>query len=225
MPYELDIALRLVVASMLGGLVGLEREIHGREAGVRTYLLVSLGSALIMVVSEYLLLKYQGTPAGEFVRSDPSRIPAQAITGMGFLGAGVIIRYHESIRGLTTAACMWVVCAIGLAVGSGYYLFGSLTTGITLLSLVGLKMVDRNLSKDWYKEIIIVSKDVEGQYGRIQEIIDKYGIKITNFGIKKNFETEEITLIFRFRLRTVRPDPNILKEVFKIEGIKQINLR
>lgn len=214
-----------MVASVLGGLVGLEREIHGREAGVRTYLLVSLGSALIMVVSEYLLFKYQGTPVADLVRSDPSRIPAQAITGMGFLGAGVIIRYQQSIRGLTTAACMWVVCAIGLTVGSGYYLLGFMTTGITLVSLIGLKMVDRNLRKDWYKEIVIISEDVEGQYGRIQEIIDKYDIKITNLGIKKNFENNEITLIFRFRLRAVRPDPNILKEVFKIEGIKQIDLK
>jgi len=84
-----------------------------REAGVRTYSLVSLGSALIMVISEHLLFKYGMKPGGELFRGDPGRIAAQAITGMGFLGAGVILRYKDSIRGLTTAACMWVVCAIG----------------------------------------------------------------------------------------------------------------
>ncbi len=118
MPGDLVIMIRLVLASVLGGLIGLEREVHGREAGIRTYLLVCLGSALIMVVSEYLFVRYQGTPQSGFIRGDPGRIAAQAITGIGFLGAGVIIRYRDSIRGLTTAACMWVTCAIGLAVGS-----------------------------------------------------------------------------------------------------------
>ena len=153
MPNDLEIILRLVLASFLGGLVGLEREVHGRAAGVRTYLLVSLGSALIMIVSEYLVFKYQGKFPGDFLRVDPGRIAAQAITGIGFLGAGVILRYKNSIRGLTTAACMWVVCAVGLAIGSGYYLFGSVVSGIAILSLLGLKRFKKTLSKDWYKEI------------------------------------------------------------------------
>jgi len=114
-------------------------EIHGREAGVRTSLLVSLGSALIMVVSEFLSVKYQDGPFREVLRGDPGRIAAQAITGIGFLGAGVILRYKESIRGLTTAACMWVVCAIGLCVGAGYYLFSIAVSAIALISLIGLK--------------------------------------------------------------------------------------
>ena len=87
---ELEIVLRFVLASVLGGMIGLEREVHGREAGVRTYLLVSLGSALIMVISEFLVVKHQRGPLGGILRGDPGRIAAQAITGIGFLGAGVI---------------------------------------------------------------------------------------------------------------------------------------
>jgi len=224
MPNDLEIVARLVLASFLGGLIGLEREIHGREAGVRTYLLVSLGSTLIMIVSEYLIFKYQGKFPSDIFRADPGRIAAQAITGIGFLGAGVIIRYKNSIRGLTTAACMWVVCAIGLAIGSGYYFFGSVASGIALVSLSGLKGIERKVSKDWFKEMMIVSEDVEGQIDRIQEVIDKYNIKVTNLGIKRNIQNKEITLEFRLRLRAVQPDRNILKEVFQITGVKRVNI-
>lgn len=222
---DLEIVLRLLLSAVLGGFVGLEREIHGREAGVRTYFLVSLGSALIMIVSEFLIFKYQGRFPGEILRVDPGRIAAQAITGIGFLGAGVIIRYKNSIRGLTTAACMWVVCAVGLAIGSGYYLFGSVVSGITILSLMGLKGFEKKLSKDWYKEMTVVSEDVHGQLDRIQEIIDRYPITVTNFSLKKDFEKKEIAIDFRLRLRTVKPDQGILKEIFDIPHVKRVELR
>ena len=225
MPNDLEIIFRLVLASMLGGFIGLEREIHGREAGVRTYLLVSLGSALIMVVSEYLFFKYEGRIPGEFFRVDPGRIAAQAITGMGFLGAGVILRYKDTIRGLTTAASMWVVCAVGLAIGSGYYLFGSTVSGITILSLIGLKVFEKKLSKDWYQEMVIVSEDVETQFSRIQEVIDKHKFKVISFGLKKDLEKKEMTITYRLRLRAVQPDRNMLKEVFEIKGVRCVEIK
>ncbi len=224
MPNDFEIIFRLVLASFLGGLVGLEREVHGREAGVRTYLLVSLGSALIMVVSEYLVFEHQGKFPSDIFRVDPGRIAAQAITGIGFIGAGVIIRYKNSIRGLTTAASMWVVCAVGLAIGSGYYLFGSVVSGIAILSLLGLKGIEKKLSKDWYKKMIIVSEDVEGQIDRIQTVIDRYNVKVTNLNIKRDLQQKEITLDFRLRFRAVQPDRNILKEVFGMPGIKRVEL-
>ncbi len=225
MPHDLEIIFRLVLASILGGFIGLEREIHGREAGVRTYLLVSLGSALIMVISEYLFFKYGGNLPGDIFKVDPGRIAAQAVTGIGFLGAGVIIRYKDSIRGLTTAACMWVVCAIGLAIGSGYYLFGSVTSAITILSLIGLKIFERRLRKDWYKEMVIVSRDLEGQFDRIQKIIDKYNFKIISFGLRKDLEKKEMIVNFRLRLHTVHPSRDLFQEVFEMEGVKRVDLR
>jgi putative Mg2+ transporter-C (MgtC) family protein len=222
---ELEILLRFVLASVLGGVIGLEREIHGREAGVRTYLLVSLGSALIMVVSEFLPLKYQDGPLREILRGDPGRIAAQAITGIGFLGAGVILRYKESIRGLTTAACMWVVCAIGLCVGAGYYLFGITVSAIALLSLIGLKRWEKKISKDWYQEMVVVSEDIEGQVERVQAIIDKYDSKVTRFGVKRNLQEKEITVKFRLRSRAIHPDRKMYDEVFGLQGIKQVELK
>lgn len=224
MPHDLEIILRMVLASFLGGIIGIEREIHGREAGVRTYLLVALGSALIVIISEYLVVKYHGKFPGEFLRGDPSRIAAQAITGIGFLGAGVIIRYKNSIRGLTTAACMWVVCAIGLAIGSGYYLYGAVVTGIALFALLGLKSLGRKMKRDWYKELTIVSEDLEGQIDRIQEIIDQYNMKVINLNIKRDLQRREITLGFRLRIRAVRPDRNILRDVFNLAGVRMVEL-
>lgn len=222
---EVEILIRFVLASVLGGVIGLEREIHGREAGIRTYLLVSLGSALIMVISEFLALKYYNGPFSETLRSDPGRIAAQAITGIGFLGAGVILRYKETIRGLTTAACMWVVCAIGLCVGAGYYLFGLTVSAIALGSLIGLKEWEKRISKDWYQEMMVISDDVEGQVERIQEIFEKYDSKVTGFGIKRNKRENEITLNFRLRFRAIQPDRKMYSEVFGLQGIKQAELK
>ncbi|OPY63728.1 MAG: putative Mg(2+) transport ATPase [Syntrophorhabdaceae bacterium PtaU1.Bin034] len=221
-----EIIVRLLLASVLGGLVGLEREVHGREAGIRTYLLVALGSALIMVVSEVLFFKYQGMIAGEFVRVDPGRIAAQAVTGIGFLGAGVIIRYGNSIRGLTTAACMWVTCAVGLAIGSGYYIYGSVVSFVTLFSLIALKMVREKLSTDWYRDLTVLSEELDGQFERLQAIIEKYGVKVTGFSLRKDRQKQEIVVNFRLRFHTAEPlDRSILNETYAIPGIKSVELK
>jgi putative Mg2+ transporter-C (MgtC) family protein len=222
---EMEIILRFVLASLLGGVIGLEREVHGREAGVRTYLLVSLGSALIMVISEVLVLKYQDGPFREIIQGDPGRIAAQAITGIGFLGAGVILRYRDSIRGLTTAACMWVVCAIGLSVGSGYYLFGFTVSAIALISLIGLKRWEKIIRKDRYQQMVVISEDIEGQIDRIQAIIAKYEVAITKLGIKRNFQEKELTLHFYLRYRAIQPDRNMYQQIFGLPGIKEVELK
>src|SRR5881396_4411642 len=112
--------VRLVLAAALGGAVGIERELREREAGFRTHLLVALGSALFTIVSAYGFHEFLSSGAS-VVRADPTRIAAQIVTGIGFLGAGAIIREGISVRGLTTAASLWMVAAIGLAAGAGYY--------------------------------------------------------------------------------------------------------
>src|SRR3974390_1051576 len=152
MPYG-EFLVRLVLAALLGGAVGLEREVHGRSAGIRTYLILSLGTALLMVLSEYLLVAYHGKYPGLGLQGDPGRIAGQAITGVGFLGAGVIIHYKDTIRGLTTPACVWLVCSVGLAVGAGFYVAGVAVTLLTLLALIGLKVGERRMRKDWFEEL------------------------------------------------------------------------
>src|SRR5215217_5966167 len=139
-----EVALRLVLAAVLGGAVGLERELREREAGLRTHLLVSVGAAVFTLVSAYGFNDFNyGSREG--ITLDPTRIAAQIVTGIGFLGAGAIIRQGLSVRGLTTAATLWVVAAIGMATGAGYYSAAVLATVIVLFSLWPLRIVTYRL--------------------------------------------------------------------------------
>lgn len=137
------IMLRLTISVILGSLIGLERQMHRRSAGLRTHILVSLGSCLIMLTSLYVFDIYK-----EIATVDPSRIAAGVITGIGFLGAGAIIRAGEGVRGLTTAASLWVVAAIGMAVGIGFYQASLYATLIALVVLFVLRFIERALDND-----------------------------------------------------------------------------
>lgn len=138
-----QIILRLVLSVVLAGFIGIERQVHRRTAGLRTHILLCLGSCLIMLTSLYLFDIYKSQ-----VPLDPARIAAGVITGIGFLGAGAIIREQEEIRGLTTAASLWVAAGIGLAVGCGFYMAAITTTALTLVALVIFrKLEDKILFK------------------------------------------------------------------------------
>ncbi|HYX76637.1 MAG TPA: MgtC/SapB family protein, partial [Gaiellaceae bacterium] len=132
--------LRIVIAAAVGGAVGIERELREHDAGFRTHMLVSVGSALFTIVSAYAFRDFL-VGGGNVVRADPTRIAAQIVTGIGFLGAGTIIRQGVVVRGLTTAATLWVVAAIGMATGAGYYSGAVITTALVILSLWPLRIV------------------------------------------------------------------------------------
>jgi putative Mg2+ transporter-C (MgtC) family protein len=132
--------VRVALAGVLGGAIGAERELRERGAGLRTHMLVSIGAALFTLVSAYGWQDFRfSTPSG--IVFDPTRIAAQIVTGIGFLGAGAIIRQGLSVRGLTTAATLWVVAAIGLAAGAGYYSAAVITTVLVLFALWPLRMI------------------------------------------------------------------------------------
>ena len=134
---DMQIAERLILSVVLGGLIGLERQLHRRYAGLRTHILVCLGSCLIMLTSMYVFDIYKNKAP-----IDPSRIAAGVITGIGFLGAGAIIRDSEGIRGITTAASLWVVAGIGLAAGCGFRTAAMLTTVLALIVLFFLRYAE-----------------------------------------------------------------------------------
>ncbi|HPW16828.1 MAG TPA: MgtC/SapB family protein [Candidatus Aminicenantes bacterium] len=135
----LHMVLRIGLATALGAVIGMERERSERAAGLRTHAMVALGAAAFMLASAYGFKGVLGTPA---VVLDPSRVAAQIVTGIGFLGAGAIILQREVVRGLTTAASIWVVAAIGMAVGGGLYALAVSATALTLVVLAGLKIVE-----------------------------------------------------------------------------------
>ena len=137
-----DFVWRLVLAALFGTIIGLDREYREKEAGFRTHFLVSLGSALMMIVSQYgfsEILTHDG------VSLDPSRIAAQVVSGIGFIGAGTIIFNHQIVRGLTTAACLWATAGIGLTAGAGMSWLALAATILTLVALEGLSLVFRSL--------------------------------------------------------------------------------
>lgn len=137
----LAILFRMVLSAFLGGIVGLEREVHRHPAGLRTHILVCMGSALIMLTSMYVFDIYKG-----IATVDPSRIAAGVITGIGFIGAGAIMRYGESVKGLTTAASLWIVSAAGLAVGCGFYIAAIFATFIATVVLLFLRNFEKKLT-------------------------------------------------------------------------------
>jgi len=223
MPYA-EFLGRLVLAALLGGVVGLEREIHGRPAGIRTYLILSLGTALLMVLSEYLLVAYHSKYPGLGLQGDPGRIAGQAITGIGFLGAGVIIRYKDTIRGLTTAACVWLVCSVGLAVGAGFYVMGVAVTLMTLLALIGVKAGERRMRKDWFEDLEVVSTDLPGQITLMKSLITQHGFEVIGSALSRDAEKKELKATFQVKVRAVLPQREILQDLIELEGVKEVNL-
>ena len=143
MPTDLQMIVRLLLTLVLSGLIGLERQVHRRDAGLRTHILVALGSCLIMLTSLYVFDIYK-----DQVALDPVRIAAGVVTGIGFLGAGTIIRESDGVRGLTTAASLWVVAGIGLAVGVGFNKIAIYTTVLVLIVLHFLRYLEVPLSKE-----------------------------------------------------------------------------
>jgi putative Mg2+ transporter-C (MgtC) family protein len=127
---QLDVSFRLLVASVLGAAIGLERELHAHPAGMRTHLLVSLGSAAFTVLSIFFFQAPDGS-----LSTDPSRIAAQIVSGIGFLGAGAILKYGTSVRGLTTAASLWATAGVGMAAGAGAWFVAVVTTVLIVFSL------------------------------------------------------------------------------------------
>ena len=183
---------KLFVAAILGGIIGWERHKRGRPAGLRTHLLVCIGVTLMMLVSEHIFLKYQGYGHNSVLRIDPARIAAQVVTGIGFLGAGTIMRSRASIRGLTTAASLWVVAGIGLAVGSGFILPAIFTTVIAMMILTLNSFVEKKLKRNKYRTMKMLISGQGHFLDDISQILEKHSVKLKNYKFKNNIQKNEV---------------------------------
>lgn len=215
---------RLLLASLLGGLIGLEREIHGRPAGFRTHLLVSLGSCLFVVTSIQFYLTFGNLSGSGPLGVDPGRVAAQVVTGIGFLGAGAIIREGSSIRGLTTAACLWVAAAIGVSIGVGLYLISLAVTGVALISLLLLKKIENRIKRDSYGTIKIWSRDIDGQMQRLVNVLGECGLELLDADVEKDVVSSEIFFAFDVKSNTKEIAFNILDLIVAVEGVKKVRL-
>lgn len=226
MDFTLDVTIvvRLLLASVLGALIGLEREIHGRPAGFRTHLLVSLGSCLFVVTSIHFYRVFGNFSGVVPVGVDPGRVAAQVVTGIGFLGAGAIIREKNSIRGLTTAACLWVASAIGLSCGVGLYAVSLVVTMLSLLSLLFLKKIENKLNRDTYLTISVWSDDRERQLQNIEALLTSCKVQVVNISIERNIERHELLLDFQVKYSSRRLACDLVDEVATVAGVKRVAL-
>ena len=216
---------KLFVAAILGGIIGWERERRGRPAGLRTHLLVCIGVTLMMLVSEHIFLKYQGYKNDSILRIDPARIAAQVVTGIGFLGAGTIMRSRASIRGLTTAASLWVVAGIGLAVGSGFIIPAIFTTAIAIAILILNALVEKKLKRNKYRTIKMLITGQEHFLDDITQVLEKNSVKLQNYKFKKNIHKNEIEYDLDVKYndeKTLLFASNDIAKTFK--GIKSFSL-
>ncbi|HEX2946341.1 MAG TPA: MgtC/SapB family protein [Clostridia bacterium] len=215
--FAFETLLRLVLAGVLGGLIGYEREHTNRPAGFRTHILVCVGAALVMVTSEYIFEVYSGK-----VNLDPARLGAQVISGIGFLGAGTIIRDGFNVRGLTTAASLWAVSCVGIAVGIGFYSGAVIATILIFLTLIILKKAEKHFnSKNRYRTFIVESDNAPGQVGQVTGLFEKYSIEIKNIQLYKSKENNTmIKILVKMPGSTV--DMQLLSDMQSLNGVGKV---
>lgn len=186
---HVDLMIRMLIATVLGGLIGLEREWSNHAAGFRTHILVCLGSTTIMLLSIYGFSEFVNDAN---MRADPARLAAQVISGIGFLGAGAILRNGSVISGLTTAASIWVVAAVGLCVGAGFYFVAVLCTFLALVSLLLLNKWEKHLLRNRRAhEITVKVLDHPGVLGQVASALGNQGIQIMKMKILPDHDASE----------------------------------
>jgi putative Mg2+ transporter-C (MgtC) family protein len=214
------VLLRLVVAALLGGAIGMERELRERQAGLRTHLVVCVGSALFTLVSAYGFHEFL-VSGGSLVRTDPTRIAAQIVSGIGFLGAGAIIRQGLSVKGLTTAATLWLVAAIGMASGAGYYSAAIFATAGALLTLGPLRIFAYRVVRRYRPEVdrLLVEIPAGGSPGAVLEAIERRGGRVVSLEIAQEGDRRSIAV--DVELRGIEA-PLVVADVGEIDGVLEV---
>lgn len=205
---EEELFLRLVLSCILGGIIGYERQSRRKSAGLRTNVLVCLGACLIMVLSQALYENVEGR-----TNADPARLAAQVVSGIGFLGAGAIMKEGLTVTGLTTAACLWVVAGVGLAVGSGFYSGALMTTALVFVTLGSLSRLDDWVDHEKNIGLNIYTVDKPGQLMDISTCLEDLQLKVRGIKVKADedeVETNGDKLMY------------INLEIFNKQGIKSI---
>ncbi len=204
-------ALRLVAAALFGAVIGLEREHSGRSAGMRTQLLVALGSALAMLVSLQFATKFAYQSAGGVVNVDPARVAYGVMGGIGFIGAGAILRYGSGIRGLTTAASLWCTAAVGLACGFGMYLLAAITTVLVLFALIFLAKLEIIIpSRRFRKVTIVIPISDRDNFAHFKSKLTSLGVKVRETEYIKDKTKKLETLVFHIASPTRLSDTKLM---------------
>lgn len=213
----------LLLAALLGGAIGFERETHGQAAGFRTNLLVCLGACLMMMLSLHLEELFRHLDSQSVVRLDPGRIASYAIASMGFLGAGAIIKGKGSVRGLTTAAGLWLATGIGLAVGAGYIVPALVTTLVSLLILFLFRSFKIYFSHDVYTILTLSVHTGRGSLEQIMEILYDYsGIDIRFVNYRRSLIAKMVEYRLRLCSKEHLPWREIVARLQQLPGLQEI---
>ncbi|BCV24967.1 MAG TPA: MgtC/SapB family protein [Firmicutes bacterium] len=208
---ESELLLRLGVAFLLGGAIGLERESAHRPAGFRTHTLVGVGAALVMVLS----LSITG--------ADPARLAAQVVSGIGFLGAGTILHEGPTIRGLTTAASLWVVGAIGLACGAGFYLGAGVAAALVVIALVPLVRLERWVGGKRERKVLrLEMEDRPGQLGQVGQVLGRLGISIKGVEMEEAGRRGRLNVDLTVRIPPGVPVERAITELGQVAGVHAV---
>ncbi len=214
-----SVLFRLVLAVLLGGVVGMEREMHGRPAGFRTHIVVCLGATMLMVGSEY----YRGYVDLETV-FDPNRMAAGIITGIGFLGAGAIMREENMVRGLTTAGCIWFVAGLGIVIGKGLFPLALWGTLLVFIMLVFFRYVESWMSVENYRELSVRMnlESYESIKDRCAEIIRENEFLIQETRYRVDRVNQEVQLNYVLTYRKGKNQEDLLMKISRLEGIREV---
>lgn len=211
---------KLILSMLLGAVVGYERRRKGQTAGVRTFSLISMGATLAMLLSIYVPQEYMGLKNG-----DPGRIAAQVITGIGFLGAGAIIQMKGSVRGLTTAAGIWMMAIIGMAVGLGMYLLSIFASALILFILVQLERIEKRVSRGAESRIIRISLGtILHDIAEYRKVLKHHNIHLSNFYVDYDFEANETRLNLIVLVRETTNYIDLFSQFAKLYPTKAISL-
>ena len=203
---------KLMLSLLLGGIVGFERKRKGQVAGARTFALISMGATLAMIISIYI--------------PDPGRVAAQVITGVGFLGAGAIIQTKGSIRGLTTAAGIWMVAALGLAVGVGLYVIAIISTILILFTLVSLEQYERRTNLDREGKIIhLKATEIVEDLTRYEKLLGEYKVSLHNVLVEYNYSEQKTDLKFIVLSRSTTDFVSLFSHMRNIYRTEYISLQ
>lgn len=215
---------KLMLSTLLGSALGLERFLHGRPAGLRTHLLVCLASTLMMEISISSVNAVSDTAneLGRFV--DPTRVAAGVITGIGFLGAGVILRSSGNIQGLTSAACIWMAAVLGLAIGAGLYQESVIVCIISILALILMKEMEGRLARDIYRVIHIEAADENNIFENITDLAGKSCVKIYRDGFQRTKEDQSIKIELVVKINNEQLAKDYCNSVYALDSVKVVSL-
>ncbi len=211
---------KMLLSLVLGAAVGYERKRRGQIAGVRTFALISMGATLAMILSIYVPQEYLGLKNG-----DPGRIAAQVVTGIGFLGAGAIIQMKGSVRGLTTAAGIWMVAAIGMAVGAGLYAVAIVSTILIFFTLILFERYERshNLVRET-KALRIEVREVVQSLESYRQMITDLGVKVMDESLRVDYDETTSTVMFLILLRDINHQAELFAKLHSLPTVKSITI-